>query len=165
SCLIELEKLSEKDTELYEIVERFMCSFEEAMDDDFNTPEAIAVLFSFSSQVNRYLQQHPLPSPEVSRFALDSLKKAGYVLTLFQQECGKASEETIGALKKIFAKFVSDECIPDSVDDLLSMLLNHREKARGMKQWDVADGIRDELECLGFEIQDTTDGPVWRKRA
>lgn len=164
SCLIEVENLSTKDAELYEIVERFMCSYEEAMDDDFNTPEAIAVLFSFSSQVNRYLQQHPLPSHEVSRFALDSLKKAGIVLTLFQQECDEASEKTINALKTVFAKFVSDECIPDSVDELLSMLLKHREKARGMKQWDVADGIRNELECLGFEIQDTTDGPIWRKR-
>jgi cysteinyl-tRNA synthetase len=141
-----------------------MNDFEGAMDDDFNTPEAVASLFSFSSKVNKYLQDHSNPNPEVCRFALDALKKTGYVLTLFQEEYVEESEETVDALKEVFAEYVDDDCVPDSLDDLLDSLLKKREEARQNKEWDVADSIRDEIECLGFEIQDTNDGPVWRKR-
>jgi cysteinyl-tRNA synthetase len=164
SCLINSKELSKYDTELYLIVEGFMHSFKDAMDDDFNTPEAIAVFFSFSSQVNRHLENHSNPGAKVCRYALDCLKKAGYVLTLFQDDYNEEKKEIIDAVKEVFAKYVSEESVPDSVDDMLSLLLAHRQKAREKKQWGVADGIRDELECLGFEIQDTADGPVWRKK-
>jgi len=164
SCVIEKDSLTEEDEVLYSIVDEFMASFEEAMDDDFNTPEAVASLFSFSSKVNRYLQDHSNPNPEVCRYALDMLKKAGYVLTLFQEEYVEESKETIEAVKEVYKSFVSSDCVPDSLDDLLAELLKRREQARKEKKWDVADTIRDEIECLGFEIQDTSDGPVWRKR-
>lgn len=164
SCLINSQELSKDDTELYLIIDRFMHSFKDAMDDDFNTPEAIAVFFSFSSQVNRHLENHSNPGAKVCRYALDCLKKAGYVLTLFQEDYNEEKKETVDAVKEVFAKYVCEDSIPDSVDDMLSRLLAHRQKAREKKQWDVADGIRDELECLGFEIQDTADGSVWRKK-
>jgi cysteinyl-tRNA synthetase len=86
------------------------------------------------------------------------------VLTLFQEEYVEESKETVDAVKEIFAKYVDEECVPDSLDELLDGLLEKREDARKNKQWDVADNIRDEIECLGFEVQDTSDGPVWRKR-
>lgn len=164
SCVIEKDLLKEDDAQLYALVDEFMSCFEEAMDDDFNTPEAIACLFSFSSQVNRFLQDHPTPNPEVCRYALDMLKKAGYVLTLFQEEYVEESKETVDAVKDVYKKYISDDSVPNSLDDLLTELLDRREHARKEKKWDVADSIRDEIECLGFEIQDTSDGPVWRKR-
>lgn len=164
SCVIDTDALSKEDAELHGIIDEFIGSFEDAMDDDFNTPEAVASLFSFSSKVNKYLQDHPNPNSEVCRYALDALKKTGYVLTLFQEEYVEDSKETIDAVKEIFAKYVDDECVPDSLDELLDGLLEKREDARKSKQWDVADNIRDEIECLGFEVQDTNDGPVWRKR-
>jgi cysteinyl-tRNA synthetase len=109
------------------------------------------------------LQDYPRPDPSVCRFALDSLKKAGYVLTLFQEEYAEESEEIVDLLKELYCKYVGEK-VPDSLDDLLDGLLIKREQARENKEYDVADSIRDEIECLGFEIQDTAEGPVWRKR-
>ena len=67
-------------------------------------------------------------------------------------------------MKTIYQEYVKDESSPDCLDDLLTGLLKQREQARKEKQWNVADDIRDKIECLGFEIQDTNEGPVWRKR-
>ena len=163
SCVVDEDSLSDPDEKLHSIVVEFSESFTFAMDDDFNTPEAVAALFSFSSHVNRFLQDYPRPDPSVCRFALDSLKKAGYVLTLFQEEYAEESEEIVDLLKELYCKYVGEK-VPDSLDDLLDGLLMKREQARENKEYDVADSIRDEIECLGFEIQDTAEGPVWRKR-
>lgn len=164
SCVIDKSGLSEDDLILYAIVDEYRASFETAMDDDFNTPEAIASMFSFSSQVNRYLQEHSNPNPEVCRYALDALKQTGYVLTLFQEEYVEESEEIVEELKEVYVHYIGKEAVPDSLDELLNDLLEKRERARQEKKWDVADSIRDDIECLGFEIQDTSEGPVWRKR-
>lgn len=164
SCVIDKASLDANDERLYVIVTEFRSSFESAMDDDLNTPEAIAGMFSFSSQVNRFLQDHPNPNPKVARFALDALKHCGYVLTLFQDEVEEDDEEIIDSLKIIYQQYIKNEPVPECLDDLLTGLLNQREQARKEKQWNVADDIRDNIECLGFEIQDTNDGPVWRKR-
>jgi cysteinyl-tRNA synthetase len=164
SCSIDRKSLDATDEELYSIVDAFKDSFEKAMDDDFNTPEALASLYSYSSQVNRYLQDHSNPNPEVCRYALDVLKQCGYVLTLFQDEVEEDDEEIVDSLKTIYQEYVKDESAPDCLDDLLTGLLKQREQARKEKQWNVADDIRDKIECLGFEIQDTNEGPVWRKR-
>ncbi len=51
-----------------------------------------------------------------------------------------------------------------NVEELLKAILNAREKARKEKNWKAADGIRKELEDIGFEIQDTDAGPAWRKK-
>ena len=52
---------------------------------------------------------------------------------------------------------------PNSIEELLRHLLDAREDARKRKDYGTADAIRKGLEALGFEIQDTSHGPVWRK--
>ena len=51
-----------------------------------------------------------------------------------------------------------------NIENLLDLLLVIRENARKKKDWSTADNIRKELDEIGFEIQDTSDGPVWRKK-
>ena len=55
-------------------------------------------------------------------------------------------------------------CKELTIAGLLDILLEARAAAREEKHWAVADGIRQGIEKLGFEIQDTAHGPVWRKR-
>jgi cysteinyl-tRNA synthetase len=50
------------------------------------------------------------------------------------------------------------------VDDIIKALLDVRKKAREQKNWKAADEIRNELEEVGYEIQDTETGPVWRRK-
>jgi cysteinyl-tRNA synthetase len=51
-----------------------------------------------------------------------------------------------------------------NIDELISMILQIREEARKNKDWNTADNIRNKLEDIGFEIQDSVNGPVWRKK-
>jgi cysteinyl-tRNA synthetase len=51
-----------------------------------------------------------------------------------------------------------------SVDELIKTLLFVREDARKQKDWKTADHIRNKIEELGFEIQDTINGSVWRRK-
>jgi cysteinyl-tRNA synthetase len=48
--------------------------------------------------------------------------------------------------------------------ELVKALLNVREEARKHKDWKTADEIRKKLEEIGYEIQDTEKGPVWREK-
>jgi len=51
-----------------------------------------------------------------------------------------------------------------NVEILMNKILNIREHARKKKDWETADSIRRDLQKLGFEIQDTKHGPIWRKK-
>ncbi|MCJ2513846.1 MAG: hypothetical protein LN408_05350 [Candidatus Thermoplasmatota archaeon] len=64
--------------------------------------------------------------------------------------------------KKILKKYKRniDE---NSIKNIIKILLEVREKARERKDWKTSDNIRNELEKIGYEIQDTSSGPVWRK--
>ena len=49
-------------------------------------------------------------------------------------------------------------------DEIIKALLDVRTKAREQKDWNAADEIRKKLEEIGYEIQDTEKGPVWRRK-
>jgi cysteinyl-tRNA synthetase len=162
-CVIQPEHLSNMDRELFDITTSFQMEFDQAMDDDFNSPKAIAALFEYITQVNSYLSTHDPPGKEVIWFCLDTLVKLGKILTLFQDET-KTGVENIEAVKELYSTYVPDKKPSDDVDALLHELLMVREHARKNKEWAMADAIRDSIECLGYEVQDTADGPVCRKR-
>ena len=75
-------------------------------------------------------------------------------------QISKSLLEQIKALARDFETDVKGK----TIEELMDILLEAREKARSKKDWNTADNIRDKLEELGFEIQDTDSGPVWRKK-
>mgnify|MGYP006279355417 CR=1 FL=1 len=162
SCVVAKEKLSEDDASFYDMVIDFQREFEQAMDDDFNTPEAVAAMFAFINQVNNHLEKHQSPSKDVARFALDMFVKLGKIITLFE-DVEVASEDVLDAVKEVYRKYVKDKEPSGDVDELLDELLLVRQQARKNKDWATADAIRDDIECLGFEVQDTADGSVCRR--
>jgi cysteinyl-tRNA synthetase len=88
------------------------------------------------------------------------------VLTLFQPTTNvlqKKDSEAIDALQKLVQSFGKSIETP-TIDALMQTLLIAREDARKNKDYNTADHIRKDLEQLGFEIQDTIHGPVWRKK-
>lgn len=157
------QTVTEFDEEFKNISDEFKDSFEYAMDDDFNTPEAIAVLFEFVNKTNKFLEEHPNPAVSTVKYALDTLMTLGSILTLFQEKKEGADEETIQALQVVLKKYKPDAEGLATVDDIMNELLLIRDNARKEKNWAVADGIRNDISGLGFEIQDTSDGAVWRK--
>lgn len=112
--------------------------FVEAMDDDFNTAQAIAVLFELAKEINRGAEQ----GVNVTEAQHTLLKLAGILgLTL--------KEKT--------------QLAPDT-EAFISLLVSTREDLRQDQEWQLADKIRRGLADLGISLEDTPQGPRWKYR-
>ncbi|KYK23766.1 hypothetical protein AYK24_07140 [Thermoplasmatales archaeon SG8-52-4] len=169
---IPIDKLDEKsftnkEKAFLKIINDFKTEFEKAMDDDFNTPQAISTVFDFVNKSNKFVEKYPNSKKELFGFALGTLLKLGNTLTLFQSDLITSvisyDEALTEKIQNIIYKF-DKETKEKDIEKLLNLLLDIREKARVKKDWNTADNIRKELDDIGFEIQDTADGPVWRKK-
>lgn len=164
------KSLNSLEKDYLEDINEFKEKFEEAMDDDFNTPQAVAVFFDFINKSNRYLEKaEDNINKSLCKHGLEALVVMGKILTLFQEpkkETKNSSDEKkiIIKLQEIIKKYDGKFEEKDTIHKLLDSILQLREEARLRKEWSKADEIRDTLEQLGFEIQDTTDGSVWRKK-
>lgn len=120
--------------------------FHAAMDDDFNTPQALAVLFELAREINRTSGIH-----HADRAALaTTLKNLGNVLGLFEQPAD------------VFLKH------RDKVDTadlrLIEEIINQRNEARRKGEWIKADQLRENLSRQGVEIEDVGETTSWRIR-
>jgi cysteinyl-tRNA synthetase len=161
-----LAMLQETEKKYLTTIKEFQEEFEAAMDDDFNTPKAFASLFEFVNKSNRFFEQHPTPNPELCRHALGVYLKIGLVLTVFQPQTHtplKKESEVTSVLQELLRSYGTIIDSP-TMDALLQALLEARQDARKKKDYKTADDIRKKLGSLGFEIQDTAHGSVWRKK-
>ncbi len=131
---------SRPDHPLADAVDQAREQFEQAMDDDFNTPVALAALFDLARAINRELAENP-EAPEV-RFAQAGLQDLAAVLGLKLEE--------------------RDASTGDSAP-FIDLLVEVREKLRQSRQFDLADEVRDRLSALGIVIEDSADGSRWRR--
>lgn len=115
----------------------FKAAFIEAMDDDLNTPEAIAVLFDLVREVNK--------TNDPALKAL--LKELGGVLGLLQQD------------PENFLKGDVSDVDVAKIEDLITA----RREARLAKNFAESDRIRDELKAMKIELEDTKEGTTWRR--
>jgi cysteinyl-tRNA synthetase len=134
------------------------------MDDDFNTPKAFAVIFDFVNKSNRFLENNTQVNAALCRHSLGLLLKLGSTLTLFQPRKVQQDETVLlEKLQKLILKY-DKEIEAKSIEEIIKTLIGIREEARKQKEWKKADKIRNELQNLGFELQDTSKGPVWKKK-
>lgn len=117
--------------------------FKEKMNDDFNTPEALGVLFDLVRDMNRLRDQGQMK--EASQLGV-TLKKLGGVLGFLHQG------------PEIFLQM--GECGNNEINELI----NKRNKARQNKNWAEADRMRDELDKMGVILEDNADGKTHWKR-
>jgi len=120
--------------------------FFEAMDDDFNTPQAIAVLFELSRSVNELIAS-------ADGASTNALEKAGKFF-------GESFDAVLGLSLKSNMRSSSSGLIESNLIDLL---IDARKEARTNKLWALSDNIRDKLKALGVVIEDTKDGTTWKK--
>jgi cysteinyl-tRNA synthetase len=113
--------------------------YNDAMNDDFNTPEALAVLFQLSHDINK------TRSPEL-------------VATLYHLA------ETLGILGESPEAFLRYGVEQDD-KDFIEYLIAKRNEARTNKDFKTADEIRDTLLQKGIEIEDGASGTSWRKQS
>jgi len=119
--------------------EPFAARFREAMDDDFGTPEAVAVLFDLASEVNR--------SKDARLAGL--LKALGGVLGLLQQD------------PQVYLKAGGAS---DGLDeDRIQALIAERATAKAAKNFALADSIRKNLLAQGVVLKDSPNGTTWER--
>ena len=161
---IEIQDLNNDEKKYFEDIEKFKENFENAMDDDINTPEAIGIIFNFVNISNKYLDNTKKLNAELIKYSYDTLVKFGEILTIFKSKKSKINnkdEKLIENLKNILNKYQNHN-EKNNIDDIIDSILMIREEARKKKDWEKSDDIRDSLKKIGIEIQDTNEGPVWR---
>ncbi|WWO97284.1 MAG: cysteine--tRNA ligase [Candidatus Dasytiphilus stammeri] len=135
---------SNKEEPIFEI-DDFERKFRCAMDDDFNTPRAFAVLFDLARQINFFKKKKMLNI--VKKLSLRLRKLAG-ILGLLQQDPNN---------------FLQPKNQYNNVDiNIIKTLIMKRKNYRQNKNWKKADFVRDQLKSIGIIIEDGLDETSWR---
>ncbi|QJD30920.1 cysteine--tRNA ligase [Methylococcus geothermalis] len=142
--------------------EGFSLRFADAMHDDFNTPEAIAVLFDLAREINRHKAAEPAKAAALGA----TLKTLGGVLGLLQDEPDawlKAGSIQLEAHAQSVATATGDSSWGKLTGAQIESLIQLRLEARKAKNWTEADRIRDELKAQGVILEDAAGGTTWRR--
>ncbi|MPW55713.1 cysteine--tRNA ligase [Moraxella catarrhalis] len=123
-------------------------AFAKAMNDDFNTPKAVSVLFSVVTEINRAMKagEYQKATQEAS-----TLKTLASVLNIAQSSPHEFLQANIGNK-------------PDGLSDAeIANKIAQRQQAKAQKNFAKADAIRDELNRQGIELEDGRMGTTWRR--
>jgi cysteinyl-tRNA synthetase len=131
-------ELAPWETELISSFDEYRTRFAAAMDDDFNTADAIGVLFELVRAVNTGMTTHA-PTKQAAKASLDMVRELTDVLGL------------------LYAKK------EESLDETVEALIAQRQAARKAKDFKTADAIRDQLKEMGIILEDTPQGVKWKK--
>jgi cysteinyl-tRNA synthetase len=123
-------------------IEEFRKKFEDALDDDFNTPQGVAIIFDFIKEINKILAEN---TPINRNFLLDV------------KSFVDSTAEILGILK------TSEDAGSKGIEDqLINLLINLRTKAKADKNFSLADEIRDEMIKLGITLRDSKEGTTYK---
>ena len=126
--------------------QEFRSRFCAAMDDDFGTPQALAVLFDLSREANTLLAQ-PNPEPEALLDAEQLFRTlGGDVLGLTPEQLAEQSGNR-------------------QMDDAMQILIKLREQFREAKDYQRSDWVREQLQNAGIVLKDSRDGTTWEVSA
>ena len=133
-----------KDENFEQKIAEFEKQFYAEMDDDFNTPRAVAAVFNFLKEVNGWIDNN-------SVFANETVEKLVDVIKV-------TVDEILGLINDNDADETSSQA---DIDGIIRILLDLRNKFRAQKQFDLSDEIRDRLKEINIEIKDTKEGTFW----
>ncbi|AZQ83419.1 cysteine--tRNA ligase [Colwellia sp. Arc7-635] len=122
----------------------FVKRFEAAMDDDFNCPEAMPVLFELAKEINR-----------IKASDSEEAGKLAFILISLGEVLGIAQNSPEDFLQ-------GNNADSDEVAEI-EALIKQRNDARANKNWAMADDARDKLAALNIILEDSAGGTTWRK--
>jgi cysteinyl-tRNA synthetase len=128
-----------------EVVESYQQRFQQAMNDDFNTPLALSVLFELVKDINKAKTEGATELPQL----LATLKRLGGILGILQ--C---------SAEDFFTRSADESAISEA--EILA-LIERRKQARIEKNWAESDRVRDELKDKGVILDDGREGTTWRR--
>ncbi|MDD7569072.1 MAG: cysteine--tRNA ligase [[Actinobacillus] rossii] len=123
--------------------DQYVADFKTAMDDDFNTPGALAVLFELAREINK--------------LKAEDQGKANLLASRLKQLAG-----VLGLLEQDPKTFLQGNAADDEVSKI-EALIKQRNDARAAKDWAAADAARDALKEMGVVLEDSASGTTWRK--
>jgi cysteinyl-tRNA synthetase len=133
---------AERSTSIEGFADETRGNFRNAMDEDFNVPAALAVLFDFAKEVNTLMaREERVGRPDLESIEAFYREVAGDVLGLLPQASAASAEREAG---------------------LIRLLIALRNEARQRKEWALSDSIRDRLTALGVTLEDGKDGTSWK---
>ena len=124
-----------------DLIEGYRQAFRDAMDDDFNTRQAIEVLFQIARATNKAMSEKTLSKKAAERH-IALIDEFNGILNIIPQDDG-ADDETR--------------------DNVLNILIALRGELRKKKMYDLADMIRDRLKESGIALEDSSDGAKWKR--
>ncbi|MBS7611434.1 cysteine--tRNA ligase [Candidatus Bathyarchaeota archaeon] len=136
--------LSENEREILEFTKKSIIDFEERMDDDLDTPGALAVLFNYVRAVNSLIAATSTLNRGVKEEALEFLNTVRRVFGVLEEYKPPPSK--------------------DLVERLIQLIVEVREIFRREKRYDISDMIRNRLRELGVELEDVAGETKWKIR-
>ncbi|HIF9136644.1 TPA: cysteine--tRNA ligase [Photobacterium damselae] len=126
-------------------IDEFVSSFKKAMNDDFNTPEALAVLFDMAKTINKHR----------SLGQIDEAIQIGKKMKELADVLGLLNQEPIDFFQG---------CNNHNDENIINELIQQRLDARAAKDWAAADQARDKLTEMGIILEDGPQGTTWRRK-
>ncbi|MGM0905899.1 MAG: cysteine--tRNA ligase [Pseudomonadota bacterium] len=124
-----------------ELRNEYWQSFQQAMDDDLNAPEAMSVLFEVAREINRNRDSAPDTAAQLAHILIELAEVMG-LLQQSPEEFLQGDDDDVAKIEALIAK---------------------RNKARADKDWAAADEARDELTNMGIVLEDGAEGTRWRR--
>lgn len=139
-------------SELEEMLASFKDKFHNAMNDDFNTAQALGYIFELIREVNRFLDAKPSGQKAKGLVVQtrDLLAEIGGVLNIFN----KTAREWYSSLMRVKKIALSESDLQEKI--------NERQRARENKDWKAADNVRNALAEKGIILEDKKDGTAWK---
>ena len=136
----------EKDEEFCEKINEFDKKFVAAMDEDMNTPQALATIFDQIRETNKFISKNE-----------NKLNEFNFEIKKSYESLKRKIEDVLGIKIEIENIEKSNEN-SELTKNLIELLIKIRTNARSEKNFKLSDEIRDELKKLGVEIKDNKDG-------
>ncbi|MDF2882443.1 MAG: cysS [Clostridiaceae bacterium] len=134
---VKSEKMQESENEYFKDLLQYRDKYIGKMDDDFNTADAISVIFDLIRDINSHVDANA--SKELIKDCINLIRELGLPLGILQKTTKGSIEEDI------------------------EKLINDRQQARREKKWSLADEIRDKLKSQGIILEDTPQGVRWKR--
>ncbi len=123
-----------------ERIESFRKAFRDAMDEDFNTRDAIGVMFEMARESNRAIGERSMTRATAESW-LSLIREFDTVLGIIPDDEGR----------------------DEDLDSVMSILIDLRQELRKRKMYDLADLIRDRVKDAGFSLEDSAEGAKWKR--
>ncbi len=153
-----------KSPKVKQLIKKLKADFEKSMDNNLDTPNALATLFNFIREINRLIDKKKISQRDAAE-VVKAIFNLDQVLGLLDlREAPKKIAGLDEKVREVLKKFVPPDfkVEKDNLETQMRAALALREKLRSEKNFKDADVLREELLKIGIKIEDTEEGPKWK---